>query len=57
MMLLKRRPSKLPTRFVSTFPDAFSFRVFSLQGSIHVKALTAAVQRKILLWQIVICRV
>lgn len=33
MMLLKRRPSRLPTRFVNTFPDAFSLRVFSLQGS------------------------
>ena len=30
MMLLNRRPSRLPTRLVNTLPESFSFRVFSL---------------------------
>ena len=33
MILLNRRPSRLPTRVVSTFPDTLSLRVFSLKGS------------------------
>ena len=36
MMLLKRRPSRLPTRLVSTLPESFSFRVFSLHGFTNV---------------------
>lgn len=31
-MLLNRRPSGLPLRLVSTFPDTLSWRVFSLQS-------------------------